>query len=190
MKWCKDHDIPTIFWNKEDPVHFNSFIKTAQYFDFIFTTDEDSIPNYIENISHSNVFPLPFAAQPFLHNPIEVYERKNKACFAGSYYADKYLERQRDMNLLLEYAGKYGLEIYDRNYGKDNVSFYFPENLKEFIVGKLQPHEIAKAYKGYKIALNVNSVIDSPTMFSRRVFECLACNTPVISTYSRGIENT
>ena len=189
IKWCKEYDIPTVFWNKEDPVHFNSFIKTAMNFDFIFTTDEGSIENYIKNVGHKNVYALPFAAQPILHNPIEIFKREEKSCFAGSYYANKYLERQKDMNLLLENAAKYGLEIFDRNYGKELEEFYFPAHLRKYVVGSLKGHEIAKAYKGYKVALNVNSVIDSPTMFSRRVFECLACNTPVVSTFSKGIEN-
>jgi hypothetical protein len=37
--------------------------------------------------------------------------------------------------------------------------------------------------------LNVNSVTNSQTMFSRRVFEGLACGTPVVSSYSLGINN-
>lgn len=189
INWCREHDIKTVFWNKEDPVHFNAFIKTAKYFDYIFTTDEGSVENYKTNLNHDRVFALPFAAQPSMHNPIELYNRVDKACFAGSYYANKYLERQQDMNLLLETAATYGLEIYDRNYSKKLPEFYFPENLRKYVVGSLKSSEIDKAYKGYKIALNVNSVTESNTMFSRRVFECLASNTPVVSTYSKGISN-
>ena len=37
--------------------------------------------------------------------------------------------------------------------------------------------------------LNVNSVEESPTTFSRRVFEVLASGIPIISSYSLGIEN-
>ena len=43
------------------------------------------------------------------------------------------------------------------------------------------------AYRCYDVMLNTNSVTDSPTMFSRRVFECLACGTPVVSTESTGM---
>jgi len=45
-----------------------------------------------------------------------------------------------------------------------------------------------KAYRRYKVFLNVNSVADSMTMFARRVFELLASGTPVVSNYSKGIE--
>ena len=43
------------------------------------------------------------------------------------------------------------------------------------------------AYRAYKIFLNVNSVHESPTMFSRRVFELLSSYTNVLSTPSVGI---
>ena len=44
------------------------------------------------------------------------------------------------------------------------------------------------AYKAYKVFLNVNSVTESPTMCARRIFELSACSTPVLSGYSRAIE--
>jgi hypothetical protein len=44
------------------------------------------------------------------------------------------------------------------------------------------------AYKKYDLFLNVNSVKYSPTMFSRRVLELLACGTAVVSNYSLAIE--
>ena len=75
IAWCKKNNIPTVFWNKEDPVHFNSFIQTAKNFDYVFTTDEDSISNYVEKCSNQRVFAFPFAAQPYLHNPIEEFRR-------------------------------------------------------------------------------------------------------------------
>ena len=46
------------------------------------------------------------------------------------------------------------------------------------------------AYKAHQVFLNVNSVTDSPTMFSRRVFELLACGTAVVSTESVGVQRT
>jgi hypothetical protein len=46
---------------------------------------------------------------------------------------------------------------------------------------------MVQAYKDYRAFLNVNSVKNSPTMFSRRVFELLASGTPVVSTPCTGI---
>lgn len=188
VRWCKNNDIPTIFWNKEDPFHYDVFIETAKHFDYVFTTDSTSIPHYQKDgCEHADVFP--FAAQPKYHNPIEKYERKEKVVFAGAYYGDKFPERTEVMNNMIEISGKYGLEIFDRNYNNPESPNQFPERFKDYIVGTLRGDEIDYAYKGYKIALNVNSIVDSPTMFARRVFEILASNTPVVSSKSLGIEN-
>jgi spore maturation protein CgeB len=193
IRWCNANNVPTVFWNKEDPVHFNRFIETAKRFDYIFTTDENMVPHYQEQAGHKNVYALPFAAQPIIHNPIKIVEeRENKACFAGSYYRH-HEDRSIDMDRVLDYAAKYGLEIYDRNYEKTMKGLMpnhrFPERFDPYIKGSLKYYEIDKAYKGYKVMINVNTVKYSPTMFSRRVFEGLACGTPVISTYAQGIEN-
>jgi hypothetical protein len=95
--------------------------------------------------------------------------------------------------MLLRTAKAYNLEIFDRNYNPDKSirsDFEFPEEFDAHVIGSLPYHELVKKYKEYKVFLNVNSIIDSKTMFSRRVFELLACGTPVISTPALGIEET
>ncbi len=187
VQWCRDHGIPAAFWNKEDPVHFQGFLSTAQLFDVIFTTDFDCIHRYKQSLGHERVFCLPFACQPKLHNPLEKYERKPSACFAGAYYA-RYPERQQDLAGLARALGDLvGFEIYDRNYGKDDPNHKFPEEYDKYIVGTLPFTEIDRAYKGYRYALNLNSIKESQTMFARRVYELLASNTLTISNFSRGV---
>ncbi|RWZ59081.1 hypothetical protein EQV77_09020 [Halobacillus fulvus] len=189
LEWCQSNDVPTVFWNKEDPIHFHKFVDTAKLFDYIFTTDALMIPKYQEAAGHENVFALPFSAQPKLHNPIKnTEERINKISFAGSYYANRHKERREDMENMLDIAAEFGLDIFDRNYANPNKHFRFPERFAENIKGSLKYDEIDKSYKGYKVMLNINSVKNSPTMFSRRVFEGLASGTPVISSYSRGVK--
>jgi hypothetical protein len=58
------------------------------------------------------------------------------------------------------------------------------------IAGKLEFNEIDRAYKGYKYAINLNTVKDAQTMFSRRAFELMASNTLMISNRSAGLKNT
>lgn len=187
IKFCKKNNIPTIFWNKEDPVHFDKFVSTASQFDYIFTTDKNMIPSYKEAAGHSNVFAMPFSAQPAVHNPIRKYVREDGICFAGTYYGERHPDRKKDMDAILQVCKPYNLVIYDRNYLVPDTPFVFPEEYESNVKGTLKYSEIDKAYKGYKVMLNVNSVKNSPTMFSRRVFEGLACGTPIISTYSKGI---
>lgn len=187
VAWCRERHIPTLFWNKEDPVHFETFLTTAQLFDFVFTTDMDCIHRYKAALGHEHVYFLPFACQPAVHNPIEKYVRKDAFCFAGAYYV-RYPERTRDLESFVKELPVYKpLEIYDRNFGKDDPNYQFPAEYQPYIVGTLPFTEIDKAYKGYRFAINLNSIKQSQTMFARRVYELLGSNTLTISNYSRGV---
>ena len=55
--------------------------------------------------------------------------------------------------------------------------------------GSLDYERMLTAYRAHKVMLNVNSVVDSPTMLARRVFEILASGTPVVSTRSAAVEH-
>jgi glycosyltransferase involved in cell wall biosynthesis/spore maturation protein CgeB/SAM-dependent methyltransferase len=187
VDWCRARGVPTVFWNKEDPVHFGTFVNTAKLFDFVFTTDLDCIQRYKQALGHNRVFLLPFACQPAFHNPIEKYERKDAICFAGAYYA-RYTERQQDLrSFMLSFTDTPRLEIYDRNYGKDDPQYAFPPEYEQFIVGTLPFDQIDRAYKGYRYALNLNSIKESQTMFARRVCELLGSNTITVSNFSRAV---
>ena len=185
--WCQNRHIPTVFWNKEDPVHFNTFLNTACYFDFVFTTDIDCISHYKKALGHERVFLLPFACQPRINNPIEQYKRKEAFCFAGAYYV-RYPERTQNLKDYIETLPQFRpVEIFDRNHGKTDINYQFPTEYNPFIVGTLPYDEINRAYKGYIYAINLNSIKQSQTMFARRVYELLASNTVTVSNYSRGI---
>jgi spore maturation protein CgeB len=191
LKWCNKNNIPTIFWNKEDPIHFNKFVDTAKRFDYIYTTDSNMINEYKKHVNHDQVFALPFAANPKLHNPIQLESpREDLICFAGSYYANRHAERRKVMDSMLDICKEYGLAIYDRNFERTEEEFKFPKRFRNNVIGSLSYQEIEKAYKGFRFMLNVNSVINSPTMFSRRVFEGLASGTPILSSPSEGILKT
>lgn len=190
LKYCKENHIPTVFWNKEDPIHFNKFIDTATLFDFIYTTDENCIEMYKKKAKHNRVYALPFAAQPIIHNPIKTPGFKTKnICFAGSYYGNRHEERRKDQEEILDISRPFGLEIFDRNFNKERTDeLQFPSRFNSHIIGSLPYEKLVKAYKQYKIFINVNSVQDSSTMFSRRVFELLGSGTTVLSTYAKGIK--
>jgi glycosyltransferase involved in cell wall biosynthesis/spore maturation protein CgeB len=187
LEWCRERHVPTVFWNKEDPIHFETFLTTAQQFDHVFTTDIDCIARYKAALGHERVYLLPFACQPKIHNPVELYVRKDAFCFAGAYYV-RYPERTRDLeNYVAELPKFKPLEIFDRNFGKDDVNYKFPPSYEPYIVGTLPFDEIDKAYKGYRYAINLNSIKQSQTMFARRVYELLGSNTITISNFSRGV---
>lgn len=184
---CKSLKIPTLFWSKEDPVHFKHFLISAGLFDWVATTDANCINQYKKKFNHNRVFVLPFAAQLKIHNPAPLLDRLPLPCFAGACRNTQYPNRKAAMDIVLKPAVNYGLHIYDRHKvgssGED-----FPPIYKECVKGGVPYNEMLNMYKKYRVFLNVNSIDSSPTMFSRRVFELLACGTPVISSPSVGIE--
>lgn len=190
VEWCKSHSVPTVFWNKEDPSNFEVFIDLARRFDHIFTTDANCIERYRQRVGHDRIHALPFAAQPAIHNPIgSSAPRFGNFCFAGTYYAGRHADRRGEIDLLLGLALRRGLTIFDRMHGDvPSDDYRFPPEYQSVVYGALPYAEMVDAYKRFSVFLNVNSVKDSPTMFSRRVFELLACGTPVISTYALGID--
>lgn len=184
LAYCRTQGIPTIFWNKEDPVHFNRFRKTAKYFDHVFTTDANCLKDYwSQRGTHlKTLASLPFWAQPSIHNPLPTGDvREHSIAYGGSYYGERFAKRSKELVTLLDAAIPHSLKIYDRQFDNPDSPYKFPSHLQEFVQGGLPYAEMLKAYKNHTAHINVNSVSDSPTMFSRRVFELAGCGTPCIS---------
>lgn len=188
---CRRRGLPTVFWNKEDPPHFEDFLPLAKLVDVVFTSDVRLIPEYRAMLGHDRVAALPFAAQPAIHNPARPARNfaARDIAFAGMYFAHKYPERREQMDLLLGAAEavsgrmEHGLEIFSRFLGNDE-RYQFPGALAERVVGGLPYRNLLTAYKHFKVFLNVNSVVDSPSMCARRIFEISAAGTPVVTTPS------
>lgn len=196
LQWSRQRGIPTVFWNKEDPPHYDDFLPAAALFDHVFTSDVRRVPFYRQDLGHENVRVLPFAAQPAIHNPVRPRHGRHSRdiAFAGMYFAHKYPERRDQMDLLLggamDASAKLatGLEIFSRKLAGD-TNYQFPPPLNTRVVGSLTYPQVLSAYKTYKVFLNVNSVVDSPSMCARRIFEISAAGTPVISTPSAAVEH-
>ncbi|WP_130648630.1 glycosyltransferase family protein [Egicoccus halophilus] len=188
--WCRDRGVPTVFWNKEDPIHFDRFRRASTLFDVVLTTDAERVPEYtrLQLQSAEIVEALPFAAQPVLHHPTGgMGVRDPRPAFAGTYYKQRHEARKRSLEQLLDAARAFDLVIYSRTHGDGDPSTGFPERFDPYVVGGLPYDEMVRHYRRHRLFLNTNSVVSSPTMFSRRVFELLACGTPVVSTPSLGL---
>lgn len=197
IQWCKKNQIPTVFWNKEDPAHFNDFIATATLFDYIFTTDSNLLLEYKRQAPEATVELLPFAAQPSIHNPTRnstdtpgLRDRrwqKGDIAFAGTYFTQKYPERKEQLDLLLSAASNlsikrdYTFTIFSR-IDQSDKRYRFPKPMQSYIVGGLPAQKMLSANKEHKVFINVNSVVSSPTMCARRLFELPAAGAAVITT--------
>lgn len=63
IAFCKTNNIPTVFLNTVDHAHFEGFSKAAKYFDYIFTTDINTIDKYKKLVSHNHVYHFPYITQ-------------------------------------------------------------------------------------------------------------------------------
>lgn len=182
-------NIPTIFQSIEDPSNFEYFLPVAERFDWVFTSDEEMIPKYVEALDHSRVFYGEYGANPMINNPVGSFRTEiNRAFFAGS-YPERYPERCADMRMIFDSIpdSKNKLTILDRNFGTSD--FKFPEKYEPSVMGPVPHDALQKMHKLFRYSLNFNSIKSSPTMCAMRVYELQAQGKPLISNYARSVFN-
>jgi hypothetical protein len=188
---ARELGIPTVFWNKEDGVHFDRFIDSAGLFEHIFTTDENCIPRYRAAVGPEvTVTTLMFAVQPRFHNFTGFNFRHRSANFIGSYSSHTHAGRRAWQHMMFSatHGAGLGLMVHDRNSSRKSDSYRFPA-MPGMQVRPALPHaRTAGVYKEYLVSLNVNTVEDSATMFSRRLVEALACGGIVVTSPSVAVE--
>lgn len=184
--------IPTVFWSKEDDVHFDRFIASAKLFDAIFTVDASCIPRYRAVVAAEvHVGALPFAVQPAIHSFTGIDEAARRgASFVGSYSRHIHDARRDRQDMLLEAAaGTLGLTVYDRNSDRRGGHYRYPAFAGLKVHPKVTYARTAAIYKSHLASLNVNTIENSETMFSRRLIEILACGGLAVSTPALAIEH-
>lgn len=185
---CRKRWIKTVLYNKEDPIHFNSFISIARLTDFVITTDENMISEY-KNHGVKNVTSFVFFINQKTFNPFNIENLEEKIFFAGSYYP-KYAERCNFVNSTFEkFNQDFNLEIIDRNLNMKHTPNKYPAKISKYITnGGLPIPELIEFTKNHKYTINLNSVINSDSMIARRVFEQIALGKIVVSNYAKSIE--
>lgn len=189
---CREMGIPTVFWNKEDPAYFahpvHDFTDTALLFDHVFTTAQECIGAY-EKRGHSSVHLLPFGVNTRMFHPEPESRKKNAVLFAGSWFGDL-PARCRQQEKLLDYCLDQGweLDIYDRYSQAPEAKFRFPEKYAPYIHQAVPFTKMPEICRQYAYAVNVNTVVDSPTMLSRRVLQLAASGCTIISNETMGFD--
>ncbi|MDP9801235.1 spore maturation protein CgeB [Arcanobacterium wilhelmae] len=198
VRWCRKHDVPTVFWANNEPSDVDQVTKAASLFDVVFTTDSDAIARF-EGLGVPDVALLPYAAQPVLHNPQAITHRhkvvpREDVAFAGMYFAHRFPARKEQMNMLFDAVRKPGvqigtkLDIFSRQPAGD-PRYQFPAEFTNQVRGTLPYSQMLTAYRAYKAFLNVHSEADSPTVVSRRSFEIPASGAPLVELPTRGVNH-
>ncbi len=73
--WCRERRIPAVYWII-DVVDGGPHDEAARLFDRVYVADAGAVPRYREALGHDRVDVLPVAAQPRVHNPIGVPDRR------------------------------------------------------------------------------------------------------------------
>src|SRR5690606_24182380 len=112
---------------------------------------------------------------PVIHNPMgRELAAHREVAFAGEWYGEKHSALVEFLPTLFDAVDKtgYKLTIFDRFSdleGADAEKHRFPVKYRSNLHPKLPYEQLLSAYRRFPVFLNVNSVVDSPTMFSRRV---------------------
>jgi hypothetical protein len=193
VDFARSAGVPTVFWNKDDGPFFDAFIDVAKAFDYVFTTDNDCLDRYRQQVpSHVPVNTLVMPYQPASHNFSGFNFIRNEACFTGSYYRRILNERRRFLDMMFDICeeSQMRLNIFDRNHDRlsRHFEFRFPKKSQLRLHGKVPHRDTARIYKTHAVSINVNSVTNSETMFSRRLLEILACGGIMVTNPSRAVE--
>lgn len=188
LEWADKHHIPAVFWNKEDGAHFNRFIDSASLFKYILTVDENCVKRYQSILGDSvKVGVLPFAVQPKFHHPTILPPRHRESLFVGSYSHHVHDARRQWQDMAFTATGPYGLTIIDRNSDRKSDVYRYP-NLPNMTIKPAVPYnKTGKLFRQYSHCLNVNTVTDSPSMFSRRLIEIMACGRLAVTNPSLSV---
>ncbi len=185
LDYCRENAIPTVFWNKEDPTFFDDavydFTPTALLFDTVFTTARECVPRYRAR-GHERVFVLPFGVSEAYFHVDGSKREKNSAVFFGSYFRDLHT-RCDALETLLDYVLEQGmrLDIYDRKSQSPDEKFRYPQKYQRYVRAAVPYADIPGLCGRYEYAVNVNTVTDSETMFSRRLLQMAAAGLKVLS---------
>jgi len=190
VSYARDLGIPTVFWNKEDGVHFDRFIDSARLFDHVFTVDENCIPRYRAVVAPEvTVNTLLFAIQPVTHSFSGFDFKYKRSNFVGSYSHHIHDGRRRWQDMFFGVASETGLgvTVVDRNSGRKAAHYRYPQLANLEVLPAVTHAQTAQIYKDYLVSLNVNTIENSATMFSRRLVEILACGGIAVTNPSPSV---
>lgn len=193
IPFYQDLGTPVAFYSKEDPPNYEAFLSTAQRCDFAFTSAVEMIEKYKIACPDAKAFEvLPFSIDYRHHNPVG--SRRNRigdVLFAGSWHNHKYSERRSAAYRIFDgvIASGRRLRIIDRNWDLDSERYLFPERYLPYVESTVPHDDLLKIHRTSDIVINLNSVVNSATMYANRVIELQAMGCTVLSNYNAGVND-
>lgn len=178
---------PFVYWAIDDPPDWRRMsLPLARGASLVLTPAQECVERYQKHGIKAKYFH--FACNPLFHRPIEPLE--DFSCdllFVGNYYVS-YPQRRIGIDTLLTplLSSEYKLKVYGNEHWLKNTDSYILS--PEVYRGYLSYTDLPKAYSSAKIVLGINSVVDSPTMMSMRIFEVLGCGAFLLTHWSPAIE--
>ncbi|PRZ13430.1 glycosyltransferase [Nesterenkonia sandarakina] len=198
---------PPVYYGKEDPPDYRQFLDVARACDHIFTTAAEVLEDYRRDCRDArSIEVLPFGVNPLLHSPLgsrsAPAEARELIFFAGSWMGRKYPERARFAEWIFDGVLDAGrpLAIIDRWWAEVSAQLdseqpmlspnhLIPVKYWPYRTPAMDHHELMDLQRVVDIAVNLNSVIDSQTMFANRALELQAAGTLVLSSYNQGLNS-
>ncbi|PAT06369.1 hypothetical protein CKJ81_05320 [Corynebacterium hadale] len=197
IPFAKQHDLPVIFYSKEDPPNYANFLGLARLADYVFTSAEEMIPKYKNDLGDdAKVSAIRFGVNYQYHNPLgSARHTGREILFAGSWLRHKYSQRRAAAEKIFDgvVASEEQFVILDRNLELDPEAFSnlerynFPDRFVPHLHAPLDHRELQEIQRLLPLAINLNSVVASQTMFANRVVELQAMGTLLLSNYSAGV---
>lgn len=199
IPFAKENNIPVVFYSKEDPPNYKKFLSLAKLSDFVFTSAEEMIPQYRADIGpQTPINTLRFGVNYKKHNPLGCQRHKGReVVFAGSWMSHKYPERAEAATKIFDGVNNSDSKLFliDRNLNLDSKKFknleryLFPPQYLSNLHAPLSHDQVLRLHKLLPLAVNLNSVTASQTMFANRAVELLAMGTLVMSNYNAGLNS-
>lgn len=182
------NNVPFVYWAIDDPPDWRRMsLPLARGSTLVLTPATECLSRYRQNKVNALFFH--FACNPLFHHRVaETEPFSSDIVFVGNYYTS-YPERRIGIDILLTPLLKtaYKLRVYGNEHWLNNTDQYFlPPNI---YAGYLAYADLPSAYSAAKIVLGINSVVNSPSMMSMRIFEALGCGAFLLTHYTPALEN-
>jgi glycosyltransferase involved in cell wall biosynthesis len=190
---ARQRGVPVVFYSKEDPPNYSKFIGIARHCDVILTSAEEMLSKYQRDAPGARHYAaLPFGVSYLHHNPLGSRRVSERIwTFAGSWHRGKYAQRRTAaINIFngLIGAGEQ-LYIFDRNSELALEKYQFPEAFLPNMYQALEHGDLLQLQRLLPVAINLNSVQNSQTMFANRALELQAMGTLIMSNYNAGLNS-